>query len=223
MSPPCLLFFLSIHHSHLLCLDLSVSHFIHSSIFFSFPPTISVFLFFLYLLYSLSVSLCQPSFSPSLILILFLLCLMPSLPILPPLPLPPCILSLLSPNPFLLYPSLYSIPLTLSFWPHPFLLYLSIPHSSYSLPLSLSLSSPLSLFPSTLTLLAFLSLRPTDVFTPQTTSCCWKSMKACSRPPFRPSSPGELPHFKRKWIILWNEWRHVRRWQTVMDTHTRAS
>lgn len=44
-------------------------------------------------------------------------------------------------------------------------------------------------------------------------------MKACSRPPFRPSSPGELPHFKRKWIILWNEWRHVHQWLTVTDTH----
>lgn len=67
-----------------------------------------------------------------------------------------------------------------------------------------------------LTLLAFLpvSLRPTGVYTPQTTSCCWRNMKACSQPPFRPSSPGELPHFKRKWIILWNEWRRVRQWQT---------
>lgn len=61
-----------------------------------------------------------------------------------------------------------------------------------------------------LSLLFSVSLWLTGVFTPQTTSCCWRSMKACSQPPFRPSSLGELPHFKRKWIILWNEWRHVR-------------
>lgn len=67
-----------------------------------------------------------------------------------------------------------------------------------------------------------MSLRPTGVFTPQTTSCCWRSMKACSQPPFRPSSPGGLPHFKRKWIILWNEWRHVRQWQTHTRTHAHA-
>lgn len=66
------------------------------------------------------------------------------------------------------------------------------------------------------TLLSFLpfSLRPTGAYTPQMTSCCWRSMKACSQPPFRPSSLGELPHFKRKWIILWNEWRHVPQWHT---------
>lgn len=65
-------------------------------------------------------------------------------------------------------------------------------------------------------LLAFLpvSLRPTGAYTPQMTSCCWRSMKACSQLPFRPSSLGELPHFKRKWIILWNEWRHVPQWHT---------
>lgn len=49
----------------------------------------------------------------------------------------------------------------------------------------------------------------TDVFTPQMTSCSWKSTRASSRLPFRRSSLGEQPHFKRKWIILWNEWRHV--------------
>lgn len=54
----------------------------------------------------------------------------------------------------------------------------------------------------------FLSLL-TDVFTPQMTSCSWRSMRASSRLPFRRSSLGEQPHFKRKWIILWNEWRHV--------------
>lgn len=74
--------------------------------------------------------------------------------------------------------------------------------------------------PASLSLLFSVSLWLTGVFTPQTTSCCWRSMKACSQPPFRPSSLGELPHFKRKWIILWNEWRHVRQWQT--HTHTLA-
>lgn len=50
---------------------------------------------------------------------------------------------------------------------------------------------------------------PTDVFTPQMTSFSWRSMKASSQLPFRPSSPAERPHFKRKWIILWNEWKYV--------------
>lgn len=56
--------------------------------------------------------------------------------------------------------------------------------------------------------IAFLFLL-TDVFTPQMTSCSWRSMRVSSQLPFRHSSLGEQPRFKRKWIILWNEWRHV--------------
>lgn len=58
----------------------------------------------------------------------------------------------------------------------------------------------------------------TDVFTPQMTSCSWRSMRASSRLPFRRSSLGEQPHFKRKWIILWNEWRHVPESQQNQNT-----
>lgn len=65
---------------------------------------------------------------------------------------------------------------------------------------------------------SLLSLGPAGSFTPQRTRCCWRSTKACSPPPFRPSSPAEPPRFKRSWIIPSNEWRHVRRWPRL-PTH----
>lgn len=182
------------------------------TIFFSLNPSLSISLFFLFLhLLYISFSVFYPSLpTPSLFRhhashLVSLLCWTPT----------PIFLShphLLLCDPWLCFFFLYSIissfPFSSSFflnwWPFFF---------TYFFPLFLH---------SSLTLPAFLSvsLRPTDVFTPQTTSCCWRSMKTCSRPPFRPSSLGELPHFKRKWIILWNEWRHVRQWQTVTHAHT---
>lgn len=66
--------------------------------------------------------------------------------------------------------------------------------------------SPYSL---SMAFLSFSFFLLTDVFTPQMTSCSWRSMRASSQLPFRHSSLGEQPRFKRKWIILWNEWRHV--------------
>lgn len=64
--------------------------------------------------------------------------------------------------------------------------------------MTLFLSSSFSTLPIPSLLFSPFSLRPTGAYTPQMTRCCWRSMKACSQPPFRPSSLGELPHFKRK-------------------------
>ena len=207
---------LAIFYSPPLCLDLSVPHSFYSALFYNQSLHLCIPSLFLHRLFSSSVSLFSHSSLALLLPFIHHCSLSLTSATAPQLPYYPFFAEPQSP---ILFLSLHAIILTLSFVNPNIFFFLYVIISSLSTCID---DPPLFAFsfstPNALSLLFSVSLRPADVFTPQTTSCCWRSMKACSRPPFRPSSPGELPHFKRKWIILWNEWRHVRQWQTVMHT-----
>lgn len=147
--PVLLAMFLSIYHAHLLCLDLSLPHTLHSSLFFhqSHPLLIFVFRFYFFLapFLHIFISLKQPTFSTLLLPFffpVFLSVMAPSLPILSPLLLSPHIPLLLDLNPPRLFLS-----------PHPLLcehnlcfLYFIIPSLTLLIPFLAALTTLLPCF-----------------------------------------------------------------------------